>query len=394
VGAADYSSFFMSKRLLEVPAKSYKRIAIVFLVLSFLLLGTIAYFSLARVNIIVVPQSELVVTNFKATVGGSESRGLDQPQDNKIAGEVVTTEVEVSEIFDVKASQTIPAKAEGQVSLINNLSTQQTLVVNTRLLSPAGIIFRLTERQLIPPGGRSLARVIADQPGEQGNIGPARFTIPGLSPARQDLVYAVSASPMTGGLVEAQVTTPEELDTARQLVETLLLEKAKAKLIEDIGGLPDQLSGDNLVVEITQIDLPTEPGQAAAQFSVSGQARAAAVIIAGGDDFTLAYDNLVNITPPHLKLKNHLAETFSASVEQIDWAQNSATLAVHLEGEASVMLDLGSFDKEKLIGMGNEELENYFLEFAGVKETRISFSPFWVTSVPPLKDHIEIIIED
>lgn len=140
-------------------------------------------------------------------------------------------EVSVSAERDVpSASAARDGVATGTVTLVNETGAAQPLVATTRLLSEGGVLFRLRDRVTVPAGGTVEAAVYADQPGPSGDIGPSRFTIPGLSPALQASIYARSSSPMTGGVVyDGEPFTEAELD----LIVAELAAEARERLLAE-----------------------------------------------------------------------------------------------------------------------------------------------------------------
>jgi len=49
--------------------------------------------------------------------------------------------------------------------------------------------------------------------------------------------------------------------------------------------------------------------------------------------------------------------------------------------------------QEDIIGMNQEEVRLHFTKITGIRDVKIKFWPFWVRSVPNLKDHIDIEIK-
>lgn len=122
--------------------------------------------------------------------------------DGAISGTLLETVRTAEKPIEPAEKRTEEARAAGTVTLKNTTGNAQSLVVNTRLLSAGGVLFRLKKPVTAPAGGEVTAEVYADAPGAGGNIGPSRFTIPGLSVSLQDKIYAESAGDMTGGVRE------------------------------------------------------------------------------------------------------------------------------------------------------------------------------------------------
>ena len=157
-----------------------------------------------------------VSTEFFARIV-SEPQG---PED--IAGRFFEENVERARTFEVKGEGTeIPAKAHGIVTIQNDSLTEQQLVATTRLLSPEGVLFRITGGVTVPAKGTVSVEVRADKEGKEGEIEATAFTIPGLPQARQKEVYAKSAEKMVGG-TEIKRRVEDDLAAAGDILQTEL----------------------------------------------------------------------------------------------------------------------------------------------------------------------------
>lgn len=94
-------------------------------------------------------------------------------------------------------------KAKGFVTLYNETTETQRLIASTRLVSQAGLLFRIDEDVILPLGstskpGEVRVSVSASEIGAQYTIGPSNFSIPGLagSPLYTQ-IYARSFGNMT-----------------------------------------------------------------------------------------------------------------------------------------------------------------------------------------------------
>lgn len=131
-----------------------------------------------------------------------------------LAATLLTHTATLRRPISVEGSAETPALATGTVTLVNDSGADQPLVERTRLLSEDGILFRLREAVTVPAGGDVAAAVIADQPGAEGDVGPGRFTIPGLPTARQAEVYGRSEQAMSGGVQVSGAVSDAEIQRA------------------------------------------------------------------------------------------------------------------------------------------------------------------------------------
>ena len=145
---------------------------------------------------------------------------------DEIKGRFLENEILESKIFDSTGEKEKEAKAGGEVFLINNFyDRNQILVKETRLLSSENILFRLAQKVEIPARSKIKAKAYADEVGEKGNIGPTRFSLPGLLPASQEKVYAESNSVMTGGKIKIKIVTSEDIEKAEAQFKEELRQK-------------------------------------------------------------------------------------------------------------------------------------------------------------------------
>ena len=96
----------------------------------------------------------------------------------------------------------------------NDSSISQPLVATTRLLTADGILFRMKKGATVPANGTVEVDVYADKSGKASEIGPSKFTIPGLNEARQKVVWAESIKPMVGGVRQFGVIGSEDIKEA------------------------------------------------------------------------------------------------------------------------------------------------------------------------------------
>ncbi|MES2225323.1 MAG: hypothetical protein V4480_00750 [Patescibacteria group bacterium] len=119
--------------------------------------------------------------------------------------ELITVDKTVAANVPAESTETVNDPAQGTITIMNAQSTPQTLIKNTRFQSPDGLIFRIQDSVTIPGGsisspGSVQAPVSADTGGEQYNIAPTTFTVPGLKGSKSfDLVTAKSTEAMAGG---------------------------------------------------------------------------------------------------------------------------------------------------------------------------------------------------
>ncbi len=187
-----------------------------------------------------------------------ETRILSVGEAGQTSGKFLEVSKDAFGTFQATGKRIAEGRAEGKVKIINNSAGAQTLVATTRLLRN-DILFRLKDRVTVLAGGEVEAAVYADQIGAAGDIGPGKFTIPGLSPTLQKLIYAESEAPMVGGAVETTVVSEADIEQAK---EKLLAEITNVSILDEVKS--NLAAGEILlpaVLETEILQLVAEPGQ-------------------------------------------------------------------------------------------------------------------------------------
>ena len=197
----------------------------------------------------------------------------------------VTVEKRLQEEYESSGRELRQDRARGTVLISNEFSSSpQVLVANTRLQDSSGRIFRLREQVLVPGAAVSDGRVVptsiavevvADAAGEEYNIGPTEFRIPGFrgTPKYQGF-YAKSEQPFGGGFRgEARVITAGDLTPATEDLTRRLYEELEEELEEKVPSGSDFLvpTGAREIV-ITGLDHP-QAGERYDRFPVTATAR-------------------------------------------------------------------------------------------------------------------------
>ena len=157
------------------------------------------------------------------------------PQTDELGYELLSLEAEGERQVKATGEEEVSERSTGTLFIYNASGpATQRLIKNTRFESPEGLIYRIEESVAVPGGttddsgkivpGVITAKVFADGTGEQYNIAPARFTVPGLKGTDQyETVYAESTDDMRGGFEGKKFIIEEsELQTAQQSLHTEL----------------------------------------------------------------------------------------------------------------------------------------------------------------------------
>jgi len=373
--------------------KIYGRIIISFVVLAVILILLIIYFSFSKTVISITASPQEAKYSFQISV----KKDLTESEKNNneaISGLIFETRLsDKKTTSDLSSQEKIPAKATGTVTIHNNWTQTQALAATTRLLSTSGILFRTMERVDVPARGQIEVEVVADQEGEQGNIGPTKFEIVALSTELKQKIYAESTAAMTGGLVDKKIVTQENLDKAYQDLTNEMLVKAKSNLQEQLNKENSvyQINDQSLTYEVIEKKSTPEVGEQADELTVELKLKVAAVAFLEKDLKTIAQNKLSSNTPQG-QLLNSTEPTVIYILESYNLSNQTAVLKVTATGQSIIQLSSQIFAKSNLLKKSRQEIINYFKDFEEIKGVQVNFSPFWVLKSSSTPNQIEIKI--
>ncbi len=357
----------------------YKIIALSFLLLTIILLAVIVFMSSKRATVTIVTSPEPVEVNSTLEISdGTEGGSM-----------VTTTVIEVVKTFKPKSVKEEVTIASGVVTLHNEKDFNQPLIATTRLLSPEGVLFRLKDRVNVPANGTVEAEVYADQEGKESEIGPTKFTIPGLKEDTQQYIYAVSEEAMSGGVRTFGIVTAEDLKKAG---DDLVLEMGKAGKAEMAELYPDRV-GVFAVVEYdvksdVEIDTETE------EFEVTGTATIVGVF----------YDKEQILEQVEKDLEKRIvsdAEKITTSeldptvtLGDYDLEDKTAILNIFCTGLVELNPESSQLQKTVFFGKTKDEVRRYLLSLDHVQGVEIDFAPAWMRTVPHVAEHVSVVVKN
>lgn len=368
-----------------IPILLYRRIALTFAIVVAVLLIVVLYLSTMQsvIRVTAIPKDVLIDFLIRTTTIATT--------DTEVQGEVKSGTLQKTKTFTPSGTKQteVEDRATGKVTVYNEMSSAQPLVATTRFLTPDGILFRLKNGVTVPTKGSIEAEVYADQKGASGNIQPTSFTIPGLSEAKQKLVYAKSTELFTGGVKYKTVLSQKEIDEAVESLKAELLEDAKSMLRAQA---TTTYSGQAFSVDKIEKTISAKAGDEVASFDVTLKIYVEAVFY---DD-----DALSKIIKRKLYDGIGQGQEFvdlgesgrNIVVEQVNFQQGVARLHIKQTGRAVVSRMSEALDVGRFVGMSESEVKRLLVEEGIATSVDVQFFPFWVRTVPRLKDHIYIEI--
>jgi hypothetical protein len=306
---------------------------------------------------------------------------------------------EVTEDFDATGSKDGGAKATGQAVIYNEFSGEnQPLVATTRLETDDGKIFRITKNVVVPgmmnvagetkPGAIEVD-IAADQPGENYNIDPANFKIPGFkdTPAKYEKFYAKSSKPTTGGLSgAAKVVTAQDITSAKEKIAVDAKKTAITELKSSLS--PDRKIFDDAVqVEVQNISMSDSAGAEKEKFSATAKLQVSALSFQETDVEKLMKDNLVQSGANGSEISFDKSITYVLADSNIQ--QKTLNFQAKTDAKIGAGLDLENF-KKGILGKTADNAQIYAKNFPAIQKLDITFWPFFVNRIPMREGRVEI----
>jgi len=368
-----------------IPFLLYRRIALVFVFLVAAALLLVLYLAtmqaVIRVQAVLTEiPSDFVVRTVEIATGEGE-----------VQGEIHMGSLGRKKTVTLEGGTTreVESQATGRISLTNTTNAPQPLVKTTRLLTPEGVLFRLTEGVTVPANGTVEAEVHADQKGASGNIGPSSFTIPGLNEAKQKRITAVSAEPMVGGVERIAVLLQQDLDTAIETFKDELLEDAKAMLRHE---RKESYEGEAFFLETRNQQVNAQAGDEVGAFDIELEIKVTGVFYDDQALEKIARRKLYGALGQGQEFVDLGEKDRKVTVQQVNAAQGAAAIHVSQTGRAIPSRTSQALEVGRFVGMSEEQVKTTLLQEGTALDVEVDFFPFWVRTVPRLKDHVYIEI--
>jgi hypothetical protein len=363
--------------------RTYSKIVGLFLLLTIAAIFIIIHFALAKVTIKIY--SQVGQQDYSGLVEMLPENSLEISGD-KLLGRLINQELELTATVPSQETALQSDKAGGYVTIINNYSKNQALVATTRLLTPDGKLYRIQDKINVPAGGQMEVWAEADQSGEQFAIGEATMTIPGLWEGLQDKIYAETEG-MSLTSLPTFVVTEESMARAQEQLATDAINQT-------LTAINDMLS-KNLLIDAERLFLNYQTlesstvGDHSKTTTLTQKVAIAGLVFSEEDLLTIAKEKFTNELSSDQKILEFLPESFAYTIIEIYPDKEQAVLEVNLSANASSNEHLFELDKDQLVGLTTDEINDYLAQFK-IDRAEIDFFPFWVKKVPKFKDHIII----
>ncbi|OGI21534.1 MAG: hypothetical protein A2808_00660 [Candidatus Moranbacteria bacterium RIFCSPHIGHO2_01_FULL_55_24] len=325
--------------------------------------------------------------------------GAEQGASDKIPVRLEEKEIPITVTETATGSSASSSqKARGSIVIYNEFSKDpQSLVATTRFETPDGKIFRLTESITVPgmtsePGAIE-AQVMADQTGEEYNVAPTTFTIPGFKGSpKYEKFSGKSVKNMTGGgNTGSDIATITKADLEK--AENNAKEKAKETFLAEVNS---RLAGDEKLLseslEITPLETANLPktGTVATTFEYTRSYKARA--------FAVSEDIIKKQVLQSLNTEVN-GVTFKAGDTRIDFGEiapnydaREVRMKVHAETALQAAIDQDKL-KHELLGKDTAGIQQVLESYPGVSKIELLFKPDWFgSSIPASESRVTITI--
>jgi hypothetical protein len=367
----------------EPPVGFYRTIAVSFLLVTLVLLGIIIFFTSKKAIIVVVAKTDNKNINLDINIVKQKTDG------SAIVGIVTTTEFKWTQKYFPTGNKTTDGLAVGSATLYNDTGAAQPLVKTTRLLTPAGVLFRMADRVVVPAKGQVSVNVYADQPGASGNIGPSKFTIPGLNEEKQKVIYAVSAKDMTGGVRKVGILTAEDLKAA----ESDYIEKVK-QAIENSLGQMESFNQKLVFVPAHSVSADRKIGEEITEFNLAGTNTAVVVYYNGDELKSVLSKEISGRVDASTEKVLSVSKEPQVSLGSYDLTKQQARLSVYQDVLVTLDANADKLAAFNFFGKSKDEIERYVFGLGHVVGVDVKFSPSWMRSAPAVADRVQVIIKN
>ena len=370
----------------------YRNIAIVFLILTVLVVVGALWISSVAARVVVTAKQEK--TSIVATVEIAKT-----PTADGLRGRVVQGVYEKIQEFTVteKSATEIPSSntsSVGTVKIINNSSKAQTLVQKTRLLTAGGKLYRIQKRVNINPKQSVNVEAVSDQTGPEYAI-PAgvKLTIPGLKPALQVVIYAQTATAFGSRVNNSsggKLVSADDLTRARKTLEDAAMDQALNALRKEYE-IPEDWK---VVVDKKILDSKTNTaiGATADSFIASEKIQVTAVFYASKDLEAILRQKLTDKLPEGRELVNFDVGSVTLVITSSDFINEVSQITATADAISRLSDKSNSISKSMIQGLTVEDARARLQAVEGVESVDIKLRPTWVSKLPTSPDHIELIV--
>ena len=302
--------------------------------------------------------------------------------------------------------------ARGTVRIINSYSKKQVLVKTTRLLTPDNKLYRIDATVTVPPGGEVSVAAYADQPGNEYVLtAPTKFTIPGLFVDIQKYIYAQSDAAFTAVAKNAPAPTPAPTPTPTPAkpsangravtqddinrAEKSLTDEVLNDAMKDLASQVDNRDSMDVVYVVNVVSKSNNAtvGQVTDSFLSSVKLDVTAVYYSKDDMSALVRSKLKDRVPAGREFLPLTGGAVTYALESADPKSEVASIRVTADANYRLSPTSPLLQKSVIAGKSVTEAKSLIGSIDGVDSVDITMHPGWMSSLPALKDRINLNIQ-
>lgn len=369
-------------------------------ILSFSVFVLTILFILPRVDVNLKLKEEVIEDDLKIT---AKKDSLIVDQTGLVIPAVVFSQESSKKIeFEATGKKEAEEKASGRIEVFNAYNSKpQTLVATTRFESKDGKIFRMIKAATIPAAtikngqltpSSVFVEVRADKPGEEYNIGPSDFTIPGFAGSDKFKgFYGKSRQAMEGGAQgKINFITEEDIKKASEFLKNDLAKEATTSLKSKISSPLDWIPGaDEIVVSESNI---SQAGKIGPKGSAFMKIVFQAIVFDQNDLNRLVDEKLKNKIKNNERLVPEISDLAFSGIAK-NFEKGILTFSVNVKAKKTKLIDQDRLIEE-LKGQSEADIKNYFSSKSDIlAAASVNYWPFWVSHIPKFSKSINLIIE-
>jgi len=354
------------------------------------------YFSQATIEIF--PKTETISDKINLLI---DENAKEISLDSKtIPGEFLNIQNVISQEFASTGKDKEEGKAKGKIRVFNNYSTSSIpFRAGTRFMSASGKIF-ISPKRIVVPGKKVVngkwmpgtldVNVEAIEPGEDYNIEPTTFSIPGLSgTVLYTSFYAKSFDKMTGGFKEeVSQVTKEDIEKAKELLTKKLKEEEKKTLLEKAKSDSLYLFQDTLSQKITNSFCPIKAGAHISSFNYEVEMKSSI--------FSFKKNDLDNFIFGYVRNRIPDDKEINGSNLRVDWEmdkidEEKGEALINVSFSVPVYSKINESELRKYTGGKSKSEARSLLENQpSISKVNIRVFPSFINRVPKRLERIKI----
>ena len=377
-----------SKKLL-----SFNRAVVFFIGIGVLLLAASMYLILPQANI----ELSLKEVPIKMVIPVVISKNISSPDFAKgvIPGQYFLLSKSGSKIIETsnENSDDSSLKIGGFIYIYNAYSAvPQKLVAQTRFETKDGKIFRIQNPVIVPGAKMSGTKlipsfikveVVSDGAGEEYQIEPSYFTIPGFKESPKYAGFYAKSTESMSPILNSSTLSSQEIEKTKKNLEDILVSELKNDTLNTFKDSDLKLIDGASTVKIDDFKADSQT----ISMKITWQA-----IFFKEKDFRALVDYSVSNNYPDLKNFDFEDNITYSQATRSDFKNGEIFFTFELDKANAFVVDLAGLKKE-LSGLDKDDMRNVISNKNFINSATISLWPFWVKQAPDNPDKINITLD-